>query len=346
MPTTTQGQAKRPSISDVARRAGVSVGTVSNVLNRPDQVAPPTRERVHAAIQELRFVRNATARQLRVGTGRSVGAILRDIADPASTEVARGLEDRLAQDDVTLLLSSSDDEPAREARCLRLHEDHGVQGLVVTPSADGVTAVRALRERGVPVVLLDAPVDVDDVPGVRVDDARGAALAVEHLLGLGHRRLALVAGPDDPRSAARRAGVLDALAAADLDVADVLTEVAVPATTADAGVAAAQDLLAVPADRRPTATICLHDVTALGLLRALRRAGVRVPDDMAVVGHDDIAVASMLATPLTSVRRPSHALGRAAAELLLSSVAEPDAAPRQVLLEPELVVRASTVGLR
>ncbi|HEV6954910.1 MAG TPA: LacI family DNA-binding transcriptional regulator, partial [Promicromonospora sp.] len=148
---------RRASIADVARAAGVSVGTVSNVLNRPDRVLPGTRERVEAAIAELNFVRNGSARQLRAGTITTIGAVVLDIANPFFTDVARGIEERLDRDDYTLMVASSDDDPGREQRYLRLFEEHGVQGVIVVPATDDIEHLQAIRRRGTGVVLLDRP---------------------------------------------------------------------------------------------------------------------------------------------------------------------------------------------
>ena len=328
---------RRASITDVARKAGVAVGTVSNVLNRPERVAPATRERVQAAITELRFLRNASARRLRAGSIPTIGAVVLDITNPFFVEVARGVEDRLAADDYTLMLASSDGDPEREARYLRLFESHGVAGVLVTPSGDDLSAVLEARDRGVDVVLLDAT--SPSLPSVGVDDVRGAALAVEHLLALGHRRIGFVNGPHTLRQAAdRRTGALAALTAAGLPE-DALVEVCVQpdATGGEAGLDALMD---APGPR-PTAVLCINDLAAIGALRALRRRGLVVPDDVALVGYDDVLVAAELLVPLTSVRQPTHALGWRAADLLLSP---PPGGPQRVLFDPELVVRASTAG--
>lgn len=345
MTSSGHGTARRPSITDVARRAGVSVGTVSNVLNRPDQVAPSTRGRVQATIEELGFVRNASARQLRVGATQTVGVIVLDMANPFFTEIARGIEDRISPDQYTLLLSSSDDDPVREARYLRLHEEHGVHGLIVSPAHTSLDAVLAMRERGVRIVLLDVPRRPVPISCVGVDDVRGARLAVEHLLGLGHRRIGFVNGPDTiSQCAARREGAVAALTAAGLDPQEALVEVTVPALDLDAGATGMGRLLALPPARRPSATLCANDLAAVGALRTLRRAGVAVPEEMAVVGYDDIPVASMLAVPLTTVRQPTHTLGWTAADLLLREAAGGGTAPERVVFQPELVVRESTGG--
>ena len=332
--------ARRASIVDVARHAGVAVGTVSNVLNRPDRVSAETRDRVRTAIDTLGFVRNASARRLRAGSIPTIGAVVLDIANPFFTEVARGVEDRLSDDDYTLMLASSDGDPEREARYLRLFESHGVQGVLVTPAGGDLSAVLDARTRGLDVVLLDAT--APGLPSVSVDDVQGARLAVEHLLALGHRRIGFVAGPDSIRQYVdRRTGVHAALAAAGLPVAEVLAEATVPVLDAAGGDAAVERLLATPGPA-PTAVFCANDLAAIGALRALRRHEIAVPDRMAVVGYDDITVAAELMVPLTSVRQPTHELGRQAADMLLRRHADPAAPTEQVQFRPELVVRRSS----
>jgi len=331
----------RSSINDVARRAGVSLGTVSNVLNRPDRVSTQTRARVLAAIQDLSFVPNGSARQLRAGTITTVGAVLLDIANPFFTEVARGVEDRLAEDDLTLMLASSDENPEREARYLRLFEEHGVLGLLVTPAGHEVDHLVDIRRRGVNVVLLDRTSPSAQISSVSVDDVVGGALAVEHLLSLGHRRIGLVNGPHHIQQCVdRRAGAERAVLAAGLDPATALVEVVVPSLNAEGGELGMAELLGE--EKALTAVFCANDFTALGAMRALRQRGLDIPGDVAVVGYDDVDIASMLATPLTSVRQPKHQLGHVAAGLLLEGVG-PDARPaRHIEFRPELVVRASS----
>ncbi len=335
----------RASIGDVAKQAGVSLGTVSNVLNRPERVSPATREKVLAAIEQLAFVPNGSARQLRAGTITTVGAILLDIANPFFTEVARGIEDRLAQDDHTLMLASSDEDPAREARYLRLFEEHGVLGVLVTPAGADVDHLLDLHARGLEVVLLDRTSPTPELSSVAVDDVAGAAMAIEHLIGLGHERIAFINGPTSIRQCVdRRAGVVRALTAAGLDPERALVEVTVPSLNADSGERGATQLL--EREDRPTALFCVNDLTALGAMRTLRWVhGLDIPGDIAVVGYDDVNFASMLTTPLTSVRQPTHRLGAVAADLLLRATGA-GAAPEQVVFQPELVVRASSGSRR
>ncbi|MFV0426263.1 MAG: LacI family DNA-binding transcriptional regulator [Beutenbergiaceae bacterium] len=326
-------------MTDVAKLAGVSVGTVSNVLNRPERVAEPTLERVQEAIRELGFVRNASARQLRSGEIRTIGAVVLDVANPFFTEMLRGIEDRLATEDFTLMLASSDEDPDREARYLRLFAEHGVGGVLATPAQGSIDGLLTLRELGIPVVLLDATSPVPELASVAVDDIRGAALAAEHLLDRGHRRIAFVNGPLTLRQCAdRREGVLTALRNRGLDPGTALTEVTVDNLNADGGAAGVR-LLLDSANDRPTALFCVNDLTALGALQVLREHELAVPEQVAVVGYDDVSFAAMLTTPLTSVRQPTHTIGWTGADMLLrASTSEPE----HVMFEPELIVRASS----
>jgi LacI family transcriptional regulator, galactose operon repressor len=321
--------------------AGVSVGTVSNVLNRPELVAQRTRQRVQAVIDQVGFIRNGSARQLRAGTSRAAGAIVLDVANPFFTEVARGIEDRLAEDGCVLILCSSDESPEKEARHLRLLLEQSVLGLLVTTADRDLARLEAVRRRGRPVVLLDRTSPDGTMCSAAVDDVRGGELAVAHLLSRGHRRIGFINGPlAIPQCADRQEGARKAIRAEGLPD-DVLVEVTNPTLNADGGEAALDRLLADP--HRPTAIFCVNDITALGVLRELRRRGLSVPEDMALVGYDDVEFAGLLATPLTSVRQPKYQLGRAAADLLLAeAVTEPGHRHEQRLFQPELVVRASS----
>ncbi len=323
---------QRASVKDVAALAGVSVGTVSNVLNRPESVTDRTRTRVEQAMSELNFHRNASARQLRAGVSRTVGAIVMDLGNPYYTELARGIEDRLAQDDHTLILCSSDEDPRREARFLRLLAEQGVRGVLVTPMSTTRERLAALRRLGIPAVLMDS--SSSQHAAVGVDHVSGGRQAVAHLLDLGHRRILFLAGPPDLQQTRHRLkGAIAAVQAADLDPADVLRVVHLPTLTASDGQRGMND--ALESDPRPTAAFCMNDILALGAMRELRLRGLSIPGDMAVVGYDDLYFAAELMTPLTSVRQPMRQLGWAAADLLLTDTAH-------ALFEPELIVRASS----
>lgn len=338
----------RASIRDVASLAGVSVGTVSNVLNHPDRVSPATRGRVLAAVEKLGFVRNESARQLRAGRSHIIGLVVLDAANPFFTDVAKGAESFIATAGYSLMLANSGEDAAREARHLELFERIRAEGVLVSPAdSQGATLAR-LRTRGVPVVLVDRGTEHTHECAVSVDDVAGGRLAAEHLLGLGHHRLAVVGGPSTLRQVAeRQAGAREAVAGhgdgngrwARLDV------VPTKALTIAEGRSAGEMLAAMPADERPTGVFALNDLLALGLLQALTRAGLQVPEDVALVGYDDIAFAAAATIPLSSVRQPREELGRRGGELLLAEIAAPESHEHQhVVFPPELIPRASTLG--
>ncbi len=327
---------KRASVKDVAHLAGVSVGTVSNVLNRPESVTERTRVKVEQAMNELNFHRNASARQLRAGVSRTVGAIVMDVGNPYYTELARGIEDRLAKDDHALILCSSDDDPAREARFLRMLAEQGVRGVLVTPMSTTTERLGELTRIGIPAVLIDSTDGHQAAIGV--DHVSGGRQAVAHLLDQGHRRILFLAGPADlQQSRHRLRGAIEAVQAAGLDPAEILTVQNLPSISAEHGQRGLNAALDAPGPR-PTAVFTMNDVVALGVMRELRRRGMQVPADMAIVGYDDLYFAAELMTPLSSVRQPMRELGWAAADLLLTG-------ERPAPFQPELVVRESSSSL-
>jgi LacI family transcriptional regulator len=326
-------------IREVARHAGVSNATVSNVLNRPDVVAPATRQRVLAAIEELGFVRNESARQLRAGRSRVIAYVVLDAANPFFTDVARGVEDAAREAGLALFLCNSASDDGREREYLELLHEQRVEGILITP----VDAER-LTDRGTPVVLVDRESN-GTYCSVAVDDVLGGELAVTHLIENGHQRIAMVGGPLSIQQVRdRREGAMRALANAGLP-ADALTFLETKSLQVAEGRGAGERLVGLPASRRPTAAFCANDLLALGLLQSMTQQGLKVPDDLAVVGYDDIEFAAAAAVPLTSVRQPREQLGRTAATLLLAEN-EPDHEHRHVKFQPELVVRASSAVKR
>jgi LacI family transcriptional regulator len=331
-----------PSMKDVAARAGVSLGTVSNVLNRPEQVSDRTRRRVQAAIESLGFVRNESARQLRGGGSRTLAYVVLDASNPFFTDVAFGIQETADAAGLAVYLCNSGEDPAREAAYLDLLEQQRVEGVLITPVDADDPRIAALARRGTPVVVVDRGAG----PGrcsVTVDDVLGGDLAVTHLLDIGHERIGFVGGP-------RTIGqVTDRIAGAERAMAragrhpDELTILETTRLDVAEGRRAGERLAGLPAARRPTAAFCANDLLALGLLQQMVRLGLRVPDDMAIVGYDDIEFAEAAAVPLTSVSQPRHLLGRTAAELMLAEArGHPDHEHRQVVFAPELVVRTST----
>lgn len=332
------------SIVDVAARAGVSLGTVSNVLNRPERVSPATRARVLAAIEELGFVRNEAARQLRAGRSRTVGLVVLDVGNPFFTDLAGGVEEVAAENGLTVVLCNSGDDLDRETRHLNALQEQRTFGVLITPVGTRTPAIDAIRKMGTPVVLVDRGSNRRQC-SVSVNDRVGAELAVAHLVARGHDTIAFVGGPSSIKQVAERlAGARGAVAAAGLP-RDALTVVDTPRMDVAAGRVAGDHIAALPHRRRPTGVFCANDLLALGLLQDTVRRGARVPDDMAIIGYDDIEFAAAATVPLSSVRQPRADLGRAAMRLLLEeSSARPDHHHQQVVFEPQLVVRESTAG--
>ena len=332
------------SVRDVAAVAAVSVGTVSNVLNRPDKVAPATAERVLAAIQSLGFVRNDAARQLRAGRSRSIGLVVLDIRNPFFTDIARGAEERAAEMGMTLLVGSSQEDPDREGAYLDLFLEQRVSGVLLSPVADTRDRLERLRSNGVPVVLVDRQSKDHTFSSVAVDDIVGGRLAVRHLIDVGRRRIAYVGGPTSIRQVADR--LRGARQAVRRTPGVELEVVQTDALTVLAGRAAGELIRERRPGDRPDAIFAANDLLAIGILQALMLpGGLRVPQDIALIGYDDIDFASASVVPLSSIRQPAGVIGRRAVELLLDeSFAEDEHAFKtdRVLFQPELIVREST----
>ena len=332
------------SVKDVAAEAGVSLGTVSNVLNRPDRVSPATRDRVQAAMSRLGFVRNESARQLRAGSSRTLAYVMLDAGNPFFTDVAEGIDLAAEQSDLSLVLCNSRQLARREQAHLELLEQRRVQGILITPVDPDAPALQQVSRRGTPLVIVDRTPAEPSLCSVAVDDLLGGRMAVEHLIDRGHTRVAYVGGPNHIGQVRDRwRGAEQAWRDAGLPAED-LVRVTTQALTVQEGTGAGARIAGLPATRRPTGAFCANDLVALGLLQHAIGSGVKVPGDLAIVGYDDIDFAAAAAVPLTSVRQPRQELGRTAAEMVMEETSDPSHQHRQVQFTPELVARASTLG--
>jgi LacI family transcriptional regulator len=338
-----QASPRRSGMREVARAAGVSVSTVANVLSRPAIVAPETRRRVEEAIRRTGYVPNGPARQLRGLPSPIVGSVSMDLSNPFFAELNRGIEDRLAEAGCLVLTCSTDLQPAKEQQLLDLLQEQAVRGIIISPIGPDQTVLLEVSRRGTPVVLVDHPRGQLDLCAVSVDDVLGGRLAAEHLLSLGHRRIAFLGAAIEPGTVKqRRQGVRQALKAAGLDPDQALLDLRMPnhpPPLVDAAAAAAEQILA--AQPPPTAVICFNDTAALGILDGLNAAGVQVPQDLSVIGYDDLRFAARLAPPLSTVNQPKYELGRTAANLLLEE-SEPDHNHHEIRFQPSLMIRSST----
>jgi LacI family transcriptional regulator len=318
------------------------VGTVSNVLNRPERVTASTRERVLRAIEELGFVRNEAARQLRAGRSRTIGLVVLDVGNPFFTDLAAGAERVAAAAGLSVVLCNSNDDVAREQHYLSMLKEQRAFGILITPVGSKTAAIEEIRRMGTPVVLVDRGGPSKQC-SVSVNDRVGGELAVSHLIEQGHSRIGFAGGPVSINQVSERlTGARAAIEAAGLP-RGALTVIETPHMDVAQGRASGERLAAISPPKRPTAVFCANDLLALGLLQDTVRRQQSVPDDLAIVGYDDIEFAAAAAVPLTSVRQPRSQLGQAAMELLLKEAT--DGEPhrhRQIVFEPELVVREST----
>ncbi|MGL3149355.1 LacI family DNA-binding transcriptional regulator [Microbacterium sp. A82] len=332
------------SIRDVAQRAGVSVGTVSNVLNRPDEVSAESVERVGQAIEELGYVRNDAARKLRGGVSSTVGFVVLDGQNPFYNDVVRGAEDEATRHGIAILYGNTDEDPSREKVYLDLFREQQVRGLLIAPYGDVMTQLRRFRSSGIATVLVDRFSADSGFSSVSVDSVAGGRLAIDHLIEAGRRRIAFVGGPFEMRQvtdrlAGARAAAENAAVPVDLEV------IATAAMTAEEGAAAGTRVLARSRRDWPDAIFAANDLLALGLLQSLVIDGrMLVPDEIAIIGFDDNPFAAAAAVPLSSIRQPSRMIGRTALRVLLEEAADSSSIPRQTVFPPELVIRRSTTG--
>ncbi|NRR32243.1 LacI family DNA-binding transcriptional regulator [Oxalobacteraceae bacterium] len=329
------------TIKQVALVAGVSFTTVSHVLNNTRPVSPDARARVLKAAAELHYVPSALARSMKSRTTGTIGLIIPNNTNPYFSEVARGIEDVCYAAGYSVILCNSDDDPHKQRDYVNVLLSKRCDGMIL--AALSQTDGELLQKMKVPAVLLDRAPEglVSDVVGV--DNAAGGALAAAHLLALGRRRIACISGPDEIDVSRKRIdGVQRALAehspALALDPALLRTS----DFSSAGGYQAALELLRLPPAQRPDALFCCNDLMAIGALRAAAELGVAVPGQLAVVGFDDIDLASFVHPALSSVAQDTRELGRITARCLLARILEPDAPPQQHVVVPSLRVRASS----
>lgn len=328
------------TIGDVARRAGVSAMTVSRVINNSGYISQETRERVEQAIAELGYVPNALARSLRFKRTKTLALILTDITNPFFTTIARGVEDVASEHGFSVIFCNTDESEEDEANYLNVLVQKQVDGVLLVPARSSPDSAAFLRDRGIPFVVLDRHIPDAAVDTVRGDSEGGAYEMVRHLLRLGHRRIAVISGPQAVSTAADRvAGYRRALIEAGLEPDPALIHYG--QFTQDSGYRMAQAVLAVSPP--PTALLTGNNFIAVGALRALREAGLRVPDDLSLTTFDDLPAAMIVDPFLTVVTQPAYEMGRRATALLLDRLAERGPAqPQEIVLPAELIVRASS----
>ncbi|WP_326540196.1 LacI family DNA-binding transcriptional regulator [Pseudorhodoferax sp.] len=330
------------TIKDVARQANVSVTTVSHVVNKTRFVSEEGRNRVEQAIRELGYVPSAVARSLQRSATHTLGMLIPNSSNPYFAEIVRGIEDRCFGAGYNLLLCNTDDEPRRQGMVLQVLAERRVDGLIVVSSGEDPALPELLSGLRIPTVMVDREIDTLPCDLVETAHMQGALLAVQHLTALGHRRIACIGGPAGVATADQRAeGWRMALAGQGLPSAGLLQ----PGDfTSEGGYAAMHAILRQTP--RPSAVFVANDLMAIGALCAAHECGVAVPDELSLVGFDDIELARFACPPLTTVAQPKQRIASMAVDMLLERIEGRRQDARKVVLQPELRVRASSAPYR
>ena len=329
----------RPSIIDVAKRANVSTATVSRVLNQSAAVKPRLHERVMLAIEELGYQPSGIARRMRSQSTQTIGFLISDIQNPFFTDMVRAIEETAYRRQFLVLLGSSATLEEKERLYLNMLAEERIAGLIVIPTS-GDPAIYDVRHP-IPIVFVDRKVEGMKADAVLLDNRQGGHIAASHLVGLGHERIGLVAAPPtDPVTYERQEGFEQALMEAGITVDPRLVSFG-NQLKEEGGYRATRHLLAV--QPRPTALFAVNNVRTLGMLRAINELGLRIPDDISVVGFDDSPWLSLLTPPLTTISQPTYAMGEEAVRLLIQRIAEGMDYPSVVTrMSPTFIQRNST----
>ena len=329
---------KKPTIRDVSRLAGVSTATVSRILANYDVVSEATRQRVNAAIQELNFTVNRNARNLRRSKLTKIGVLITDVQNPFFGSIVRGIEKTMITQDYTIFLGNSDEDVNQENKILNLFLEEGVAGIVLVPASSENTQYIQLFSSSIPTVIIDRKINNASTDSVFVDNYTGTAQATEALIRLGHRNIALISGLKHLSvMQEREKGFLDALHKHDLKPNPNLLKNA--NNRQDGGFAAMKELLSF--EQPPTAVLISNNLMTLGGLEAVHQSALRIPDDISIIGFDDMDWACSLQPLFFFKQKTAYEMGEKAAKLLLERIREPGLPPRKIILQTELILRES-----
>ena len=328
------------SIKDIAVAAGVSHSTVSRALNNSPRVSPETSERIRRIADEAGYSGSAIARSLATRRSKTIGVVVTTIADPFAAGVVTGIEEIAGDNGYSVFLANSNADPDRELRVVRSFEERRVDAIIVLASRVGALYLTLLSRLRVPIVMINNQHPSEFVHSVCIENTHGARTATRYLLDLGHRRIGYIGDRTGRQSDTERfAGYREALDAADLPFQPDLVQYG--DGTPDGGVQAMSALLSLP--RAPSAVFCYDDMTALGAMRAVRSAGRRVPEDISIVGFDDLLIVRFTDPPLTTMRQPMAKMGRLAMEAVLDLLGG-SGANHDIKVQGELIVRSSAAA--
>jgi DNA-binding LacI/PurR family transcriptional regulator len=327
-------------IKDVAKLAGVSTATVSHVINKTRFVKDETKRKVLDAIENAAYTPNIHARNLASGQTRTLGLIISDITNPFFPDLVKSIQEKALELGYEVLVLNTNYEPERDVAYVQRLLELQVRGVMILTSEMDLSVIERLSSRKIQVVFLDIGKVGPHISNIRVNYENGVHQAVEHLLELGHRQIAFISGPVDFKSAQiRRKAFLSGMKKhrASLHTEPVICE---GDFKLESGQQAVKELLALK--NRPTAVIAANDLMAIGAMRELRRAGLRVPKDVSVIGCDDIWIANLTDPPLTTIKIPRTEIGAAAVDAVLQPNSTNDGAGREIKIQTELLVREST----
>jgi DNA-binding LacI/PurR family transcriptional regulator len=329
------------SIKDIAKAAGVSHSTVSRALSNNPLIPEKTRQRIERIASKLGYTPNAIARGLVTNQTRAVGVIVTSIADPFVSEVVRGIEEIAGNNRYRVFLGTSHNDPEREVNSVKALREWRVDSVIVESSRVGSLYGPFLQEIGVPIVLINNQHPGTFIRSVMVNDVQGAKLATSHLISLGHRVIAHIRGPAGYRATKNRlTGYRTALKKAGIPFDPTLLQAG--NGRAEAG---EQVIPLLSHSPKPTAIFCYNDMTAIGALSALKRCGVRVPQDISIVGFDDIPFAMYTDPPLTTIHQPTFDMGQRAMQMALTLMNSPETSVENIVIQGQLIGRNSSSQL-
>lgn len=329
------------SMNDIARRAGVSIATVSRVLNNSGNVNEQTRERILKAIRDLKYQPSRVAKRLRSKSVSSnlIGVLIPDIQNPFYVDVLRGIEDIAYHNNYAIIMCNYSQDEKKEMLYLDILQSEAIDGLIAAPVNEDDVHLKKIVRDGLPVVCVDRGLRNEDVDIVVVDNEAGAFKAVEHLIGKGYRKIAYISGLKSiPSSRSREEGYLEAMSQHNIPVNPQYIKYG--DSKYEGGFKLCEELLALP--EPPDAIFAGNNLITLGALESIHNHGLRIPDDIAVVGFDDMIWSSSLNPSLTAVRQPAYDIGQRAGELLLQRIAEPQRTCIKMILKTELILRRSS----
>lgn len=330
------------TIKDVARDAGVSTASVSRVLSGQDGVSAEMRERVLTVVRRLDYRPNALAKSLRVEATRTLGLVISNVKNPFFTDVARAVEDAAGEREYSVILGNADEDPEKERRYLDALLQRRVDGLIVSPARAESQLLSEVASSEMPLVFVDRSIEGLEAPVVRADGRRAVGELVEYLVGLGHERLAIISGPPEVVSGRERLeAFLSRAEAAGVPLGEEYVRFG--NFRRESGATAMEELLRLTDP--PTVVFAANNLMALGALQSVKRAGLKIPEDVSLASFDDVTWFELLEPPVTAIAQPTRELGEAAARMLLEMI-EGESRPDSHVVPAELVVRRSCAGPR